>query len=184
MRVPDSHLWARPLQPEFAGDFFRLHDRSDCGGCWCMYWHFEGSNEDWGSADKAALRAAKEARIGAAGDTGMLLYEDQEPVGWCQFGPRERFPKLLALRRPPEGPPDLWCINCFLVVPGKRRQGYARVLLAVSLEHLQRLGVKEVEAYPKAGAHPDGEVWTGPLQLFRDAGFRELPGTSVVRKSI
>ncbi|KAF0246269.1 MAG: GNAT family [Planctomycetota bacterium] len=182
--MAEPHLWARALQPEFAEDFFKFHDRADCGGCWCMYWHFQGTNEEWGNADKAKLREQKCDRVANQGDTGMLLYEDQTPVGWCQFGLRKHFPKLLEKINPPAGPDDLWCINCLLMAPEKRRQGHARVLLAISLEHLKRMGAKEVEAYPKTGEHPDGEVWMGPLQLFLDAGFTEAQGTRVVRKSI
>lgn len=182
--MPEPHLWARALQPEFAEDFFKFHDRADCGGCWCMYWHFPGTNDDWAKADKAKLREQKCDRIALQGDTGMLLYEDEAPVGWCQFGPRKHFPKLVEKLKPPPGPEDLWCINCLLVAPEKRRQGYARVLLAISMEHLQRMGVKEVEAYPVAGEHEAGEVWTGPEKLFLDAGFKPVAGTSVVRKSI
>jgi GNAT superfamily N-acetyltransferase len=185
--MPEPHVWARPLTPEFAEDFFRIQDRADCGGCYCMYWHFPGTNEEWLKADPKALRAEKSGRIASGGDTGMILYEDQTPVGWCQFGPRKHFPKILERVMPPEGPEDLWCINCFLMAPEKRRQGYARVLLAISLEHLGRMGVKEVEAYPLAGPHGDGEVWNGPLKLFLDAGFVEVAGGEdrrVVRKRL
>ncbi|MBI2921090.1 MAG: GNAT family N-acetyltransferase [Planctomycetes bacterium] len=185
--MTEPHLWARPLQPEFADDFFKFHDRADCGGCWCMYWHFPGTNGEWGAVDKAKLREEKCGRIASQGDTGMILYEDKEPVGWCQFGARKHFPKLLERLKPPPGPDDLWCLNCFLIAPGRRRQGYARALLAITLEHLQRLGVKEVEAYPKPGQHEDGEVWMGPEKLFLDAGFTGVPGASggaVVRKRL
>ncbi|MCE9583923.1 MAG: GNAT family N-acetyltransferase [Planctomycetes bacterium] len=182
--MPDPHLWARPLQPEFADDFFKLHDRSDCGGCWCMYWQFKGTDAEWECADKAALREQKCDRIASQGDTGMLLFEDETPIGWCQFGLRKNFPKLVEKINPPAGPDDLWCINCFLMAPDKRRQGHARVLLAISMEHLLRMGVKEVEAYPKAGEHEDGEVWTGPERLFLDAGFTATAVAGVVRKSM
>jgi GNAT superfamily N-acetyltransferase len=185
--MAEPHVWARPLTPEFAEDFFKLHDRGDCGGCYCMYWHFPGPNDSWRTADPKALRAEKAARIVSRGDTGMILYEDQAPIGWCQFGPRKLFPKIVEGVMPPEGAEDLWCISCFLVAPEKRRQGYGRVLLAISLEHLTRLGVKEVEAYPRAGRCEDGEVWNGPLKLFLDAGFREVVGGGdrrVVRKRL
>ncbi|MEK7467783.1 MAG: GNAT family N-acetyltransferase [Planctomycetota bacterium] len=185
--MAEPHLWARALQPEFSEDFLKFHDRADCGGCWCMYWHFQGTNEEWGRADKAKLREQKCDRIALQGDTGMLLYEDQTPIGWCQFGLRKNFPKLVEKLKPPPGPDDLWCINCFLMASEKRRQGHARVLLAISLEHLKRMGVKEVEAYPKAGAHEDGEVWMGPERLFLDAGFTAVEaaaGARIVRKAL
>ena len=186
--MPDEpHLWARPLSPEFSADFFRLHDRADCGGCFCMYWHFPGDNDAWDRRDAAALRAEKERRIASEGDTGMILYENQEPVGWMGFGKRSSYPKLAAKHILPAGPDDLWSIVCFQVLPDKRRQGYARVLLAVGLEHLQRMGVKEVEAYPRAGQLPDEDAWTGPLKVYLDAGFRVVAGDPerpVVRKSL
>jgi GNAT superfamily N-acetyltransferase len=183
----EPHLWARPLTPEFAADFFRLHDAPECQGCFCMYWHFPGDNEAWRKAAPAENRAAKARRIAENGDTGMILFEDETPVGWLQIGLRKSLPKILEKIKPPAGPDGLWSITCFQILPSHRRQGNARALLAIALEHLQRMGVKEVEAYPRAGTHDDGEVWTGPEKLFLDAGFRRVGGSGewpVVRKSI
>ncbi len=184
---PEPHVWARPLQPEFAEDFFRFHDGTDCGPCFCMDWHCAGDGRARDAARSADLRAEKARRIAECGDTGMLLYEDEAPVGWCQFGPRTHFPRLLERLDPPEGPAGLWSLNCLLVRADRRRQGYARVLLAVTMEHLLRMGVHDVEAYPRPGEHPAAALRTGPLQLFLDAGFRIVrpdPERLVVRKSI
>ena len=185
--MTEPHLWARPLAPEFAEPFLKLMDRSECGGCYCMYWHFTGDDVAWTGSTGPEQRAAKLKRIAESGDTGMILFEDQEPVGWCQFGPRKSFPKLEEKKQLPAASDGLWCINCFMILPEKRRQGYARALLAISLEHLKNVGAKLVEAYPKPGNHEDGEVWTGPEKLFLDAGFSTATDASappVLRKRL
>jgi hypothetical protein len=49
----------------------------------------------------------------------------------------------------------------------------ARRLLQAVLGDLRRRGVSRVEGFPRpAGEHEDGEVWTGPYELFAQTGFK------------
>ena len=40
------------------------------------------------------------------------------------------------------------------------------------LADLKTRKVRRVLAFPVAGKHPDGDVWTGPAALFEAAGFK------------
>jgi GNAT superfamily N-acetyltransferase len=104
-------------------------------------------------------------------DDGYLLYDDAEPVGWTQVGPRDRLAKLVAeYRLAPE--PGAWAITCLLLAPHVRGRGWARRLLREVLHDLARRGIEVVEAYPRRGQGLDaGAVWTGPEALFVELGF-------------
>lgn len=105
---------------------------------------------------------------------GYLLYRDDQPVGWCQCGPRDRLPNLVGeFGFKPEA--DVWALTCFLIVPGYRKRGLMRKLVAAVLDDLRTRGVTTVEAYPKTSRHLDDiDLWNGPEQVFLDAGFSLL----------
>lgn len=155
----------RELGPETVRDFFALHEGESC---YCMYWHFPGSNEEWMKRTAAGNRADKEALLAQGREHGMILYVDGSPVGWCQVARRRDLPKLDRVA-PPD---DVTSITCFYVARDFRKKGLARELLLRTLDHLRATGVRVVEAYPKKGeGHEDGEVWTGPLRLYTSCGF-------------
>jgi ribosomal protein S18 acetylase RimI-like enzyme len=84
---------------------------------------------------------------------GILVYANDEPVGWCQYGPRQELPRIdssrnyraLALEH---GPINLWRITCFVVDRKHRRRGVASLALQAALESIKKKGGGLVEAYP------------------------------------
>lgn len=160
----------KPLDQSTVADFFALHGTPPFAWCFCVAWEvptWEGFPERTAEENRA-LRA----RLFAGGRfDGYLLYEAGRPVGWCQCGPRDGWPKLAGqFGLAPS--PGTYAVTCFCVRPERRRRGLARALLAAVLADLRRRGVGRVEAFPRPGQHEDGEVWTGPLGLFLRAGFR------------
>ena len=84
---------------------------------------------------------------------GILVYANGEPVGWCQYGPREELPRIdnsHNYRRlaPEQGSINLWRITCFVVDRKHRRRGVAAVALQAALESIEKKGGGLVEAYP------------------------------------
>jgi hypothetical protein len=75
---------------------------------------------------------------------GILVYANGEPVGWCQYGPREELPRIDNARAyqglAPQGTEKLWRITCFAVLKRYRKRGAA-------LEAIRRRGGGLVEAY-------------------------------------
>ena len=153
----------RRLIPDLRGDFDRVQGAT-CTWCQCVAWHVP-TWDGFGERTAAENRALREALWARGEDDGYLHYVDDQPVAWCQVGPRDRLPKLVAMYRlAPD--PNAWAFTCFRVVPAFQRQGIARQLLTDALADLAARGVRRVEAFPdrSAGREP-GEQWTGPEAL-------------------
>jgi GNAT superfamily N-acetyltransferase len=109
---------------------------------------------------------------------GVLVYDGDRAVGWCQFGPRGELPRIEQGRKyvtVPQVPPSrrLWRITCFFVDRPYRRKGVSRFALSAALEEIRRRGGGIVEAFP---ATRDNAVamWFGTYSMFNDAGFSEV----------
>ena len=152
-------------------DFFRLHTEANgCGWCFCVAW-WVPTWDGWGDRTAEVNRALRLALFDQGQDDGYLLYDDAEPVGWTQVGPRDRLAKLVAEYRLAQEP-RVWAITCLLLAPHVRGRGWARLLLRELLLDLARRGIEVVEAYPRRGQGLDaGAVWTGPEALFVELGF-------------
>jgi ribosomal protein S18 acetylase RimI-like enzyme len=152
-------------------DFFRLHSAaSGAGWCFCAAWWVE-TWAGWGDRTAAKNRAVRDGLLDRGEYDGYLLYEEADPVGWCQVGPRDRLTKLTRqFALTPD--PAVWAITCFLIAPAYRGQGLAAQLLDAVLADLRDRGVRRVEAFPKRGADLDTlDLWNGPEAMFRQAGF-------------
>lgn len=84
---------------------------------------------------------------------GILVYAKGEPVGWCQYGPRDELPRIdsspkyrkLALE---DGKDRLWRISCFVVNKEYRRRGVASVALKAALEAIRKKGRRSRRSLP------------------------------------
>ena len=166
--------------------------------CFCRYWHFEGTKNEWlarcafAPRDNADEQAALVRGGGAAGDPrarGLLALEDGAcgasdasgaAIGWMKLAPRAAMPKLRRLpvyRALDLGDDDgVYVVGCFLVHPEHRRRGVARALVAAAGAHVRAWGGRAIEAYPRRSAEPmhDEEAWQGPESIFVAAGFRVI----------
>jgi GNAT superfamily N-acetyltransferase len=153
--------------------------------CFCRWWHFEGTKNEWleRCADAAANRVEAEAAIVRADPAalGLVALEGGEAVGWMKLTPRASVPKLRALRiyRALDlGPDDgVWSIGCFLVDPRRRRRKVASALLDAAPAYVRSRGGVAIEAYPR---HPheseqshlhDDEALMGPESMFTARGY-------------
>ena len=73
--------------------------------CWCMYYQREQSREremkESGIGEKEMRehnRKRKKALVEQGRSHGILVYEDDVPVGWCAYGPKEEFPRDFVLK--------------------------------------------------------------------------------------
>ncbi len=84
---------------------------------------------------------------------GILVYAKGEPVGWCQYGPKEELPRFDNSRNyrglgPERGKEKLWRITCFVVDKKYRKRGAASAALKAALEAIRKKGGGLVEAFP------------------------------------
>lgn len=173
-----------PLTPDRWGDLETLFGKSGAwGGCWCMWWRQSTSEFDklHGEQNRVAMRGI----VNAGRVPGILLYREDQPVGWCSIAPRDEFPRLnrSPLLKPVDEEP-VWSIVCFYVARASRHQGFNGKLLQAALAYAKERGAKVVEGYPldtNRKDYPTPSAWTGFLQTFQGAGFAEVLRRKVTR---
>ena len=104
---------ARPLDDSTWPDFARLVDRHNgvWGGCWCMAFHSEGVGK---GKTQEQNRLNKEVRVREGRAHAALVYEGDDCVGWCQFGPTSELPRIKHRRVYESG---------LAALPARRRHG-------------------------------------------------------------
>ncbi len=165
----------RPLTPDLWPALEDLFGKNGaCNGCWCMYWrlgpaYFERAR----SNNRSALR--KIVRQGPP--PGLLAFDGEKAVGWCQLTPRDdlgwlnrkrAFERVDALQ--------VWSISCFFVRRGYRRQGVMSELIAAALKAAKRAKAPALEAYPVDTTRPGStqNVFTGMASAFKRLGFKTV----------
>jgi len=162
-----------PLTPDLWPAFEDLFGKNGaCGGCWCMYWRLgSGYRKRPGEQNRADF----ERIVDRGPPPGLLALHEGIAVGWCQLTARAALPHLDRARmtkRVDELP--VWCISCFYVRKGYRRQGITSGLIAAALQTAKRAQAPALEAYPidTAVKRSSADVYTGAVSAFMRAGFR------------
>lgn len=145
------------------------------GGCWCISFHLEpGDNQRLAGR----YREAKEERVREGRAHAALVFDGEEAIGWCQFGPTAELPNIRSKKEYDKGlgkPPD-WRITCFFIDRTRRGQGVASLALREALKEIERLGGGIVEAYPEdyTGEKVSNSfLCSGTLGMFEKAGFQK-----------
>jgi GNAT superfamily N-acetyltransferase len=174
---------ARPAQ---TGPLAELFER--CGSsCFCRYWHFPGDKNAWLARcahDPEANREEFAALLGRGNDEArglVAVTTDGLVIGWMKLAPAQTLTRLYA-SRPYRGVPklgadrpDVVAVGCLLIDPEWRQRGVARALVNQAGRFAREFGARFVEAFPYCGERGAPELfWTGPEQLFREAGFAEV----------
>ena len=122
---------------------------------------------------------------------GLLAFDGERAVGWCQLTPRDNLgwlPHARFFERVDDVP--VWSLSCFYVRRGYRRQGVMSALIAAALHAAKQAKAMAVEAYPVDTTHPGSttNVFTGTTAAFRRAGFkivaRRLATRPIVRHDL
>jgi len=161
----------RKLGLDLIEDFYAIHNKKNqAGWCFCSAW-WTPSWEGWGQRSAEENKSVREKLFDQKIWDGFLLYQADNPIGWCQCGPRDQWPKLC--RNYDLSPdPKTWAITCLFIIPPARRKGYSVVFLTEILRQIRKSGVGRVQAFPRRGDDlPSGDVWTGPEGLYRKLGF-------------
>lgn len=163
----------RPLNESTWPAFADLVERNGgiFGGCWCMGFHPEGNDP---AAYPNGKRERKLERVREGTAHAALVFDGDQCVGWCQFGPPEELPRIKSRAAYEKGLTALpdWRIACNYVGKGHRRQGVAAAGLAGALELIAGLGGGLVEGYPEAAdSVPAGFLFNGALSTYERLGF-------------
>jgi GNAT superfamily N-acetyltransferase len=131
-------------------DFERLFSRGNGWDfCWCMAFHRapRPSRQVFRTRAEVSVQnhRAKRALLEEGHAHGVLVYADDEPIGWCQYGTSD---ELLARMGVPQPEERAWRITCFVVYRRFRRKGVAGTALHAALETIRHQGGGLVEAFP------------------------------------
>ncbi|WP_199236978.1 GNAT family N-acetyltransferase [Kribbella antiqua] len=172
----------RPAEPGSWDDVAAvMGERGDPARCFCQYFRLRG--QQWSAATRETNRRDLRAQV-RSGDLppGVLAYDDNAPVGWCAVAPRTAYPRVLASPSWRTDHPDAWVITCFVVPVGHRRQGVAGELARGAVEFARTYGAQTVEGCAVDTAQASGvssaDLYRGPLNVFLDAGFKEVGRTN------
>ena len=162
------------LSAENQRDFYRVHNNQGCGGwCFCSAWWLP-TWEGFGDRTSDENRAVREELFEKQIYDGYIVYFDGEPQGWWQVGKRDQFSKVLN-KFELEPDPEIWAVTCMAIPARFQGMGLTHKILALIIEDLRSIGVKRLQAYPKAAQDlPKMEIWTGPLSLYMKAGFKVI----------
>ncbi|SYZ72977.1 hypothetical protein TRIP_C21092 [Candidatus Zixiibacteriota bacterium] len=153
-------------------DFFRLHSEHNAAEeCFCTTW-WVPTWEEWAEQTAEQNRDLRLRLLNDGIFDGYLLYDGEEPIGWCQCCPRDLLPKI---RQTYNLSPDenIWAICCFFILPRYREIGLAHYFLNEIIQSLKIQGVSHIQSFPKRGRELTPEdVWTGPEAIFLRAGFK------------
>jgi ribosomal protein S18 acetylase RimI-like enzyme len=155
-------------------DFERLFSQGNGWDfCWCMFFQRgrQLSRKEFRTRAEQGVRNHQDKKelIEKIRSHGILVYANGEPVGWCQYGPRNELPCVensrKNLRLAAEEPGErLWRITCFVTDKKHRRRGVASAALRAALEAIRKKGGGLVEACPIAHWHAD--PWTPAGSVF------------------
>jgi GNAT superfamily N-acetyltransferase len=147
-------------------------ERGACNGCWCMYWRIGAAyRRRPGEENRNDFRQI----VKAGPPPGLVAFDGDLAVGWCQITPRDSLPWLdrtWRLRRVDDLP--VWAISCFYVRIGYRRRGITSALIRGAVELARRAGAPAVEAYPLDGGVSPSATSTGYRSTFAREGFKEI----------
>ena len=164
----------RPLDASTWDAFARLVERHNgvFGGCWCTWFHTFHAEKTFTAEGNRALKQqlVEEGRAHAA-----LVFDGDEAVAWCQYGPPEELPNIhhrkeyeAALDTPPD-----YRITCIFVDKKYRRKGVTAVALRGAVDLIAAAGGGVVEGYPHDTT--DGKkvsvLYNSTRALYERAGF-------------
>jgi hypothetical protein len=141
------------------------------GGCWCVFFHNEGS---FNAQAYDRNRATKRALVGDGKAHGTIVLCGNDPVGWCQFGPKEELPRVDGKRGYTSVAKNAWRVTCLYISRGHRRMGFAELAVKESVKAMKKLGVRTIEAYPVEGKRAASFLWSGTPEIFEASDFSRV----------
>ena len=160
-----------PLTPDRWPELEKLFGKNGaCNGCWCMYWRI---GSDYRKRPREQNKAAFREVVRRGPPPGLLAFDRDIPIGWCQLTPREALPWLdrtWRLKRVDDVP--VWSLSCFYVRIGYRRRGVTSQLITAALKVAKRARAPGLEAYPLDARMTPSASSTGYATTFAWAGFK------------
>lgn len=166
----------KSLSPATWPDFEFLFDRHNGlhGGCWCVYHRMTMS--EFIQSTKTGRKTMHHDLVFSGKASGLLLYEGENPIGWCQYGRADEFPAFDRMRdyvklAIPDALKPVWRITCFVVDKERRREGLSKLLLEQTLAAIRTAGGGIVEVFPLQLPGATKPTYTGSIKMYEEHGF-------------
>lgn len=165
----------KKLEPALLEDYLDFFDnRAFCDNphwatCYCYYYKYDCSNEEWFDRSSKENRDAVTALIQEGKLKGYLAYIDGMVVGWCHGDDLTSFPRMKELFRENE---KIATIVCYVIDPQYRRKGIATSLMEYACTDLKNAGYSHLEVHPTVKKDGnDADNYHGPLSMYLNHGF-------------
>ena len=164
-------LTVRPLTPSLWPALEDLFGKDGArSGCWCMHMRIGAA---YRRRPPAKNKEAFRALVRRGPSPGLLAFDGDVAVGWCQLTPRAAVPQLdRTWRLATVDDVPVWSLTCFYVRKGYRRRGVGSALIAAAIKAAKRAGAPALEAYPFDATLSPSTSATGYASTFARSGFR------------
>jgi GNAT superfamily N-acetyltransferase len=179
----------RPAGPAEWPALENLFGRSGASnGCWCMFWRI---GPGYSKRPREHNRGELERLVTSGPAPGLLAFDGELAVGWCEVAPRADLPWLDRNRylRPVDDLP-VWSVPCFYIRRTHRGQGITSALIEAAAAMAGTASAPALEAYPvdtQVAGHT-GNLFPGIAATFARHGFtvaaRRKPDRPVMRKPL
>ena len=143
-------------------------------GCWCMYWRI---GPEYHKRAREKNKKALHRIVQQGPPPGLLAFDGEQPVGWCQLTLRRDLGWLNRKKAfEPIDDMPVWAVSCFYILSAYRRRGVMTALIVEALKAAKRANAPALEAYPIDRAQPGStcNVFTGVASTFRRLGFKTI----------
>lgn len=155
-------------------------------GCWCMYWRL---GPRYHQRPREENQHDLERLAGSGQPPGLLAFDGDLAVGWCELAPRADLAWLARSRFLRAGDDlPVWSLPCFFVRRTYRGRGVMGSLIGAAVPAAAAGGAPAVEAYPVDTAVPGHtrNLFPGVAATFTEHGFqvvaRHKPDRPVMRR--
>ncbi len=178
------NLTIHPLTPDL---FPALEDlfgeQGPVSRCWCMYWRI---GSDYLRKPRAENKAAFREVVRQGPSPGLVAFDGDVAVGWCQLTPRDELPWLdRAWRLKRVDDASVWSLSCFYIRKGYRKKGVTTALIVAAMDAAKKAGAPALEAYPLDADLTPSASSTGYASTFARLGFkivaRHFPPRPIMR---
>jgi GNAT superfamily N-acetyltransferase len=159
-------------------DLAERHSGGGFGGCWCTWFH-NATMAEKRAAGGDDWRGYKESLVRTGHAHAALVFDGDEAVGWCQYGPPEELPGITHRKEVDAAglPPADYRLGCFFVGRRHRGRGVSAAALAGALQLIAEAGGGVVEGYPfdTTGRKVSASfLYNATRSMLEDAGFEYL----------
>ncbi|OZV11976.1 GNAT family N-acetyltransferase [Tissierella sp. P1] len=170
----------KSLSPELAETFVEYLGNLDFAHaphwstCFCRYYHTNCSFEQWQNRTGEKNRAEAIEQIKLGNMKGYLVFDGNKCIGWCNANDVREFKRLEDDIDHIIKEKKVGCIICFVIHPGYRGRGIARLVLKKAIEDFKAQGFDAVIALPIEIKEAPEKAYRGTFAMYKEQGFEEI----------